>query len=213
MVRTIITKAEFAMKMQRSRSCVSAWISDGKISPAAIIGDGRTARIWLERAQADLAASLDPSQQLAQSIPIVISTQDSSAPPANELERHAAAAPANSSHLSERERDLARRAKADADRAEYDAEAARRRLAIDEGRYILAEDAAAVWGKQLAGFFGEVENFIGTTLPRNTADRHNMDWKTLSAEFRQDWRTFRAQISDEAKASREAIEAKRCADE
>ncbi len=205
-MRTVLTKAQFAERMNRSRSCVSGWIATGKISAAALIGEGREARIWLEQAQADLAASLDPSQQLAQAAPIIISTPESSAPPANELERSAAAAPTNSAHLSERERDLARRAKADADKAEHDAEAARRRLAVDEGRYVLAEDAAAAWGKQFSKALAAIDGFVTTGLPRAIADETGADWRAISTISKTHWRAFREQIAADAKDRREAIE-------
>lgn len=191
--------------MRRSRPCVSGWIKIGKISAAALIGDGREAKIWVERAEADLAASLDPSQQAAQASPILGSSATPT--PMNDLERRIGAAPANGgSNLSERERDLARRAKADADKAECDAEAARRKLALDQGRYVLAEEAATAWAREMSKCIGEIDLFIGKTLPQLTAERHNIDWKTLAAQMREDWRDFRMRMSDNAKLQREAIE-------
>jgi hypothetical protein len=122
----VVTKGEFARLKGRTPSAVSNWIADGKITPAALIGKGPRARIWVERADADLAASLASGQQLAQANPIGPTLPrplaDAGQP---------AAAP-----QSEREADLARRAKADADRAEAEAIAARRKNEIDAGRLV-----------------------------------------------------------------------------
>ncbi|KWV54326.1 hypothetical protein AS156_00945 [Bradyrhizobium macuxiense] len=68
-MRTIRTKGEYARLKSRSPQAVTKWIATGKISKAAIIGDGPRARIWVEQADADLAANLDPSQQWSQEVP------------------------------------------------------------------------------------------------------------------------------------------------
>ncbi|RNJ50285.1 hypothetical protein [Methylocystis hirsuta] len=201
-MKTVLTKAEFAKHVGRSRSCISGWIKAGKISSYALIGNGREARIWVQRAKDDLARSLDPSQQVSQAAPIVFDATEIHLPE----DRPKGGAPTPAPPLSERERDLARRAKADADKAEHDAEAARRRLAIDEGHYVLAKDAAAAWGKELAKIMGALDTFLGTTLPRSIADECGCDWRVISARSREEWRALRAQLSDDAKSRREAIE-------
>jgi hypothetical protein len=71
-LKTIVTKAAYAALRNRSPSAVSNWISKGRISPAALIGVGTRAKIWVERADADLAARLDPGQQDAQVRPIAL---------------------------------------------------------------------------------------------------------------------------------------------
>jgi hypothetical protein len=64
-----MTKREFARFKRRSPACVSHWLKHGHISGAALIGQGRRARIWVERAEFDLQRSLDVSQQFAQRVP------------------------------------------------------------------------------------------------------------------------------------------------
>lgn len=200
-----MTKAQFADRMKRSRSCVSNWIATGKISREALIGEGREALIWFERAKADLSERLDPSQQAIQLCPI--DAVGEAAPlPMLHPEAPSSAAQERVAYQSDRERDLARRAKADADRAEHDAEAARRKLALDEGRYVLAEEAAAVWGREMSKHLAETEGFIGMTLPQLIAERHNLDWKILAAEMRGDYRDFRTKVSGDARSRREALE-------
>src|SRR5690349_10667216 len=70
-VKTVMSKSEFARLKRRGASAVSNWIAAGKISEAALIGKGNSAKIWVEQAEADLAASLDPSQQAIQMAPIL----------------------------------------------------------------------------------------------------------------------------------------------
>jgi hypothetical protein len=212
-VKTVVTKGEFARRKNRGPSAVSNWISSGKISEAALVGKGNAAKIWLERAEADLAASLDPSQQLMQASPILPAAAQAlpqmADPPAPMPSLSPGLPPppaAKTGQPSERELDLARRAKADADRAEHDAEAARRKLLVDEGKYVIAEDAARAWGRELAKLMSEIETFMSSTLSRELAERHGLDWKALTVEMREAFRKFRAGVSDDARARREALE-------
>jgi hypothetical protein len=70
-MRTIVTKAKFAQLKHRTRSAISNWIRSGKISKAALQGEGNHARIWVEQADADLARTLNVSQQLGQRYPVL----------------------------------------------------------------------------------------------------------------------------------------------
>jgi hypothetical protein len=193
MSRTILTKKEFAERVKRTPQCVSGWIAAGKITADALVGDGRSARIWLEKAMADLAENLDQSQQYSQSAPIIASSYPGPATIAAET-------------LSEREKDLARRAKADADKAEHDAEAARRRLALDEGRYVVAEEAAASFRREMARSISETELFINN-LARHIAENFNLDHKQITALAREDYRKFRSDYSTDAAARLAALRA------
>ena len=58
----IVTKGEFAALCKVSPGRVTQWIAEGKISSAALVGEGRAARIRVLQAQADLKRSLDPAQ-------------------------------------------------------------------------------------------------------------------------------------------------------
>lgn len=190
-----LSKADFARHVNRSRACISGWLKTGKISSEAIV-DGKIDR---DRALADLAASLDPGQQAAQTSPIIgsstISTEARSDPIVNPI-------------MAEREKDQARRAKADADRAEHDAEAARRKLALDEGKYVVAEEAAASFGREMAKFISETELFINN-LARRIAENHNLDHKQITAFAREDYRKFRGEYSADAGARLAALRAKK----
>ncbi len=67
----VVTKAAYARMKGRVPSTISNWIAKGTISAAALRGDGVRARIIVDRADADLAANLDPSQQPGQARPII----------------------------------------------------------------------------------------------------------------------------------------------
>ena len=68
--KTIVTKSEYAQMKGRVSSAVSNWLAAGRITPAALVGSGERARIWVEQADRDLARLLDPGQQDAQRNPI-----------------------------------------------------------------------------------------------------------------------------------------------
>jgi hypothetical protein len=68
-LKTLISKSEYA-KPGRGPSAVSNWLAEAKISLSAIEGTGRFAKIWVEKADADLARNLDPIRQAVQEVPI-----------------------------------------------------------------------------------------------------------------------------------------------
>jgi hypothetical protein len=198
-VKTVVTKGEYAVRKNRSPACITKWISEKKISAAALVGDGHRARIWVEQADYDLAMRLDPSQQSAQPNPVGGSAGPPIAPSAEQQSPPLLKRPANDD-----DEDLRRRRRADADKAEHDAEAARRRNAVDEGRWILADDAMRAWGKELSRLVADTETFLYQTVARDLAEKHGLDWKTVSAELRALYRKYRATTSEDAKARHDA---------
>jgi hypothetical protein len=194
-VRTIVTKGEYARLKQRSAAAVSIWIRDGKISRAALIGEGNAAKIWVEQADADLARTLDPAQQAAQSHPV-----GPIAAAALPLTSPASIAPAPPLAIggAPLDDDFARRRRAEADLAELQAEHTRRKMAQDEGRWIEAAAAAKEWGRALTNIIGETETFIGSTLARETAEQFGLDFKTLSVAFRKSYHKHRAAAAQSA---------------
>lgn len=60
----ILAKGKFASMVGLSAGRISQMIASGQISPAALVGEGRSAKINVERAMVDLATSLDVSQRL-----------------------------------------------------------------------------------------------------------------------------------------------------
>lgn len=192
-MRTLLKKSEFAKRKHRSPACITKWIQLGKISSAAVVGEGQSARIWLERAEQDLIDTLHPSQQLGQEFPATtrtaffpLSSSDGS-PRVGQGADIVPLAPA----MSERDLDMARRAKADADRAEHDAEAARRKLALDAGRYVDAQAASA----QMATIASKTVTIIETAVLNRSA--------ILAEKFKLPERDLRHILTDEFRNVRE----------
>jgi hypothetical protein len=63
-MQVAVTKAEFASLVGVSPGRVSQWLRAGKIDGAAIVGEGRDARIDAELAKRQLDARLDLGQRL-----------------------------------------------------------------------------------------------------------------------------------------------------
>jgi hypothetical protein len=64
----IVTKGEFAALIGVSPGRVSQYLREGRISPSAVEGEGRNARIRVEQAKADLRTALDVGQRLGNGI-------------------------------------------------------------------------------------------------------------------------------------------------
>ncbi|WP_414901161.1 hypothetical protein [Rhizobium cremeum] len=67
-----VTKGEFAALIGVSPGRVSQYLTEGKISQAALVGSGRNAKIRVEQAKADLRLTLDVSQRLGNGIDTLI---------------------------------------------------------------------------------------------------------------------------------------------
>ncbi|TRL35504.1 hypothetical protein [Rhizobium straminoryzae] len=76
-----VTKGQFAALIGVSPGRVSQYLAEGKISPAALHGNGRNARIIVERAKADLRLALDISQRMGNGIDTRLDGNDESLAP------------------------------------------------------------------------------------------------------------------------------------
>jgi len=188
-MKTIITKGEFARRKSRTPSAISNWIAEGKITPAALIGQGNRARIWVEQAEQDLAQSLDVSQQMAQETPVLAAKPDASDGEGPTADDH-----------------LVRERRARALKAEADAGLSQLRQAREAGRWIETHEAQRQWGRELAKIVGELETFLSGPLARELAVRHGLDWKALAVEIRELYRAQRQTVADRATAELEAAE-------
>lgn len=63
-----VSKGEFASIIGVSPGRISQYLSEGKITPSALVGQGRSAKILVERAKADLRLTLDVGQRLGNGI-------------------------------------------------------------------------------------------------------------------------------------------------
>lgn len=205
-MKTVVTKGEYARLKGRQPSAVSNWIADGRISAAALIGEGNRARIWVEQADADLARNLDPAQQAAQAVPIAPRLADAPQPAPEQSNVFELRPSARAVQAAMDDEDVRRRRRADADKAEHDAEAARRRNAVDEGRWMDTAAAQREWARELARIISDIETFLASTLARDLAEKHGLDWKELSVELRRAFRSHRSVAADGAGREREEAE-------
>ncbi len=75
-----MSKSEFAMHVGVSKSRITAMIASGMLSGAAIVGDGRHARIHVETAMAQIAARRHPGQALGNGLNTRLTAAGSAAP-------------------------------------------------------------------------------------------------------------------------------------
>lgn len=178
-LKTLLTKGQYAQLKGRSPAAVSHWIADGKISAAAISGEGQRAKIWVEQADRDLAASLDAEQQDRQGAPLALpaAVQASASVPIG-LD------------------DVARRRKADAENAELAAEERRRKLAADSGKWIEAEAAQKKWSQELTRIIADMEIFVTSTLATEIAGQFALDGKQVAVAMREHFRSYREGVAD-----------------
>lgn len=136
-----LSKGEFAAMMNLSPGRISQLIGDGKISAAALSGQGRAARIVVAQAKADLARTLDASQSFG----------------LNGLKTRAAMAKPDvlgpdSPHVLVPVDTAEKIARQKLIQAEFQTRQMEREEALETGRYMLAEQASV----KLAQFVGTV---------------------------------------------------------
>jgi hypothetical protein len=137
----VVSKGQFATLRNVSPGRVSQWISEGKIKPDALVGEGRNAKINVTVARLQLREALDVSQLAGNGVatnlalPLTASTPPSASAP----NREAAPSPQNdpiAEAIKQERLDQLRRA----NRREAEEEAAR------SGRFTDAADAARQMG-------------------------------------------------------------------
>lgn len=171
---------------KRAPSAVSNWIADGKLTPPALVQDAEKGElIDVEEADKQLAATLDPSQQLAQADPIGV--QVSVAPAAA-----AGDAGADEKTVTADDPDNRRFVRARADKMESEAEGLVRERNEETGKWLDAEKARAAFGKEMAASISEVEAWLLGPLSEIAASEVNAERKAMLDIFRREWRAFRA---------------------
>ncbi len=147
----LVSKGKFAELVGRTPAAVSQWIAAGKLSGAALVGEGRYAQVDVEVALQQLGITLDLGQQLAQAAPLLANAAP--AVPA------VAAAPGAPAVTSDQERLLKARAdREELARAKDEAEA--RALT---GEWMVTAEAEAAWSAQLARLVQAMESWLVTT--------------------------------------------------
>jgi hypothetical protein len=87
--------------------------------------------------------------------------------------------------------------------------AAKRRNAVEDGRWIEAEAAQREWARELMRIVADMENFCCVTLARALADDFGADWKIVSTKIRTLYREHRIAVADRAAAELEKIDSEK----
>ncbi len=196
MTSEVVDKSRFAKIIGRSPGRITQLIAEGKISGAALEGDGRSARINVTEAMRQLGLNLHPGQQLAQPRPIF------AAPPPPETEPPPALRPSQ----SQAEKDQARYTAARADKAEYEAAAMRAQAQARAGTWVEARDAAAAFSRQLRQFVSEVDASLPVFAEALAADL-GIESRAAVLILRRVWRDLRAKSAAAARDQAEALPA------
>lgn len=183
----VISKGEFAARLGRSAGAISQWIAAGKLSGAALVGEGRRAKINVTAAMAQLGAGLDLGQQLAQPRPVIA---------ANGVRRGAAAdAPA---------RLLAARA----DREEIALVLDRAKAEAAAGRWVDAAEVEAAWAAEMTALINATETWLvsDAAAASITAAAGGAGLREVATMLRRGYRDLRARLAEQA-AGRDAADA------
>ena len=200
----LVSKGKFAEMVGRTPAAVSQWIAGGKLSGAALVGEGRFAQVNVEVALQQLGITLDLGQQLAQSAPI-LSGATIPAP---------AAAPASAepSLFSQPQQlppapvpvddDQRRLLAARADREELarakDIAAAKER----DGEWMVTAEAEEAWSAQLARIVQAMESWLVTSAATRCASIAASDEaktpRAYAVALRQGFERLCARLSKEA---------------
>jgi hypothetical protein len=160
----IVSKGEFAARIDRTAARVSQLIAERKLTAPALTPDGRV-NVRLGRLQ--LASLLDPSQQMAQTKPILpVASGESTA-------------------------DNAGLVKAKRESAELDNEQKRRRLNLEKGTYTLTADANRALATEMSNVFVQFDAWIAEA-GQALALEHGLDQRAVVIGLRKSFAGFRA---------------------
>lgn len=192
-----VSKSKFAEMRGVTPGRVSQWLSEGKISPKALDGEGRFAKIKPDVAVADLRRTLDLDQRLANGLGTNLAAPTASSEPNDEAP--APRRPVNPYDEAEQELlQLKLEAARRKDRAEREEEAAR------AGRYVDAEDVNQQMGRLAARLVSEFEGSL-PDLATAIAAQFRLEQRDVLHTIRQALRASRAKASAEMRAAAEQL--------
>lgn len=198
-VQEIVTKAEYAAMHRRTPGAVSHWVKEGKLFGAALVGEGRNARIRVAEANRQLGLTLHPGQQMAQRRPVGTSAGEDDELPFE--------APSRPRGLPTPEDDQAARyQRARAEKAELEAAELRHKAQERAGHWIVAEDARREFAQQLGQMVRQIESWlpeVGLIL----AGEHGGDHKQYTTTLRASFRNLREKIAQDARREAQAAPA------
>lgn len=198
MLEVAVQKGAFAKIIGKSPARVSQLIAEGVISGPALVGSGRLAKIVPSIAQRQLAARLDPVQQVAQGQPLASVARV----PADDL-----FAPQPAGQAAGGTDDQTRYLKARADKAESEARRAAAEDAAAEGRWMVTADAEAAWAAELARLVQSVETWLVTGAADAVAALERPTAREVGQVLRAGFNELRARLAAAAAAPQAADEA------
>lgn len=193
----IATKGEFAEICGVTAAAVSQWISTGKITPDALVGEGRSAKIRVELARRQVNLRRDIGQALGNGLTTKLAPGRPAATahdaPDEGEDRYEGWSPEGTSDDVDRKLKLAR-----LEAAERANRLAAVEEAASEGRYTDTAEARAEMGK----IAGQVVRIFEGALPEIAT--------AIAAEFKLDARDVTYQLNEQFRKAREqAAEAAR----
>ena len=207
MIAETVTKGEFAEMIGVTPGRISQMIKAGQISPESLSGEGRGAKVIIDRAKSDLRRSLDPSQSLGlngMATRAAISDKPAEPTPVAAVEpvstgRADIPAPVvpfdNTADLIGREK--LRQAAMVSRRMERDE-------ALEEGRYVLSEEARAAIGAAASKTLSTFESGLAD-MADAVAAKHNIPPRDVLHTLTQSFRDIREAASKVFADQRDAI--------
>jgi hypothetical protein len=181
---SVVSKSQYALLKNVSPGRVSQWISEGKIEPDALIGDGRGARIDVAKADAYLRRKLDIGQRFGNGLSTRLDTQapigDASGPT---IAPRAPGDPVEEQIKLEKLEGLQRE-----NRKRAEEEAAR------AGRYVDSEQAASQMAKVALQMLSVFEGSL-SELATSIAARFQVPQRDVLHLLRGEFRSLRARAA------------------
>jgi len=175
MLNSVVSKGEFAVAVNLSKGRISQLIAEGKLD-GAMVGEGRNARIDLDKGREALKLRLDPAQRLGNGA-------------ATNLASPASAATAKETDTLDLQLKQAKVAQLEAANAKQAEEALARR-----GIYVRAEHATAEAGK-LAGLILQMFEGGLNDAAAEIAAHFKLPARDVTHLMRQRFRAVRANVS------------------
>lgn len=221
---TIVRKGEFARMRNVDPSRVSQWISEGKLTGEALVGEGRTARINVEVATRQLLARLDVSQRFGNGLKTRLDLPAPAAAAASEPIARTAGLGSVAPRLPLGPDDQAAASAAPAALAPVAGDTVEDRIKLEKfrqvqlttrrleeadrlarGRYVLAADAAAeagrIAGQMIATFEGGLVDMASAI-----AARYGLPSRDVLHELRAAFRALRTKAHASAAAAAAATD-------
>lgn len=190
----ILTKGEAAAELNVSPGRISQYISEGKIYGAAIVGEGRSARINVTVARQQLRAGIDIGQRLGNGINTRLADPVEDVPPASDessasqrVQYRPAADPIEEAIKSERLRGIQF-----ANRQKAEEELARR------GTYTRASDVAAAMATLAGGMMNAFEGGLAD-FATAIAGRFELSQRDVLHVLRTEFVSVRQKAADGAR--------------